>query len=281
MGLVVGQRCLAPFQRLSVLPLHHQRHAEAILAIGGEQRIAGAGAGLDLTLAPLLRDPENLIAFIGDGERRHRVTERERIGAGFGCADGAHAEIERAPGLADRGVKLGRGTQHPRRLLGCRRQVGHGLVEQGERLRPVFEDGGDADGGDIHAHPQRRTQVIVGQQLHQPALRTGIVPGQGQIAQPCVILLVRCRVRVGDAFRRALGKRRLHPECVRGKFGIGLIPGGRCHAAGIKRQARRRQDQRAQDREDSGHEESRSGRPVIRRRPERCGWWRTGRRSNR
>src|SRR3546814_2661091 len=54
-GLELGERFAAPLQRLGVVSLRRRHLADAIFAVGNEDRIAGPRAGFDLAMPPGLR----------------------------------------------------------------------------------------------------------------------------------------------------------------------------------------------------------------------------------
>src|SRR3546814_10340517 len=59
-GLELGERFAAPLQRLGVVSLRRRHLADAIFAVGNEDRIAGPRAGFDLAMPPGLRLAEVL-----------------------------------------------------------------------------------------------------------------------------------------------------------------------------------------------------------------------------
>src|SRR3546814_17973697 len=75
-GLELGERFAAPLQRLGVVSLRRRHLADAIFAVGNEDRIAGPRAGFDLAMPPGLRLAEVLrVVQIGRASCRERVCQ--------------------------------------------------------------------------------------------------------------------------------------------------------------------------------------------------------------
>ena len=283
-GLEIGQCLAAPVQRLEMATLRGQHLADAVLAVGDEDRIASLFAGGDLATAPGLGFAEVARMVLGERDVGQRQAERTRVSAvpGLDVAQRAQREVARLAGLADDRVQVAGGTQQPGRFPGGLREEGQALAEPGEGVRPVLDVGGDVDGRGVHAHAQRCGQLLP-QQLREPLQRLGLLAGDAEIAQAHVL----------DAV--ALEWRELvEPRCQGLDAGIRFAPGRGDRQAldlddpglqGVLRERRQAGEGQPQQRggEQPGHVHARWRRRTnaIRRRRGSRGWWRTARRRGR
>ena len=177
------ERFAGPPQCLGVVPLAGRHLADAILAIGGENRVVGAGTGLDLAMPPALRLAKVVRMVLGQRHVAQGQAQRPRVVSGrLDLAQALQRQLPGFPGLADKRMQVAGDTEQLGRFRGGLGQVRQALVEPGERQWPVLDIGGEIDRRGVHADAKRRRHLLF-QQLGHALQRGAFVAGEPEIAQ--------------------------------------------------------------------------------------------------